>query len=472
VSAWLARRTATLALGQMLARGGPLIAVLVLVRALPGAQWDQLALLLSIYLAAQSLGTLNLQHGVIFFAARVPRAELRSLIDQTEALLLATGAVTAVLILGATFVVAGSAVDVSRWLPGIALAVVIEAPCACAPQALLAVERATAAALWEGGMAALTLAGICVPVLCGAGVDGAIFGLVVCSVIRAAAFATLLAFVFPPAPPSLRRPARLIRPLVRYALPLGLSLAAGAINQGVDKWLVAALDPHAFGSYAVAAQELPVLTVVPYAMAAALATRMVSAFQRGELARARDYWHVQTTSMTLLVVPIVVGLVLCGPEIIAALYGDDRGAAVLPFQIFALIGLHRVADYGLVMRAADRGRVLLAASALLLGLNLAFGAPLTALWGARATTFGTLAANAIAWLYVLTRIASAMGTRLRDAFPWRLYACTLGLAGSIAWITSRLVDGLAPKAIVYVTGWLLVSRLLRLRALAPAVPVL
>src|SRR5262249_20082515 len=45
MNGWLARRTAWLAAGQLVVRGAPLVAVLVLVRSLPGPAWDQLALL-------------------------------------------------------------------------------------------------------------------------------------------------------------------------------------------------------------------------------------------------------------------------------------------------------------------------------------------------------------------------------------------------------------------------------------------
>jgi O-antigen/teichoic acid export membrane protein len=465
MNGWLARRTAWLAAGQLVVRGAPLVAVLVLVRSLPGPAWDQVALLLSIYLAAQTLGTLNLQHGVIFFAARLPRRELRGLIVQTETLLFVTGAVSACCVLAAGF----AAPQVDRWLPPLALAILLESPCACAPQALLAVERVTAAAVWEGGFAAAQLAAIVAPVALGAGIDGAVLGLVIVAIARAGAFALLVATAFPADRPR-RRETKLIKPLAIYALPLGLALAAGGLNQSIDKWLVAALDPHAFGSYAATAQELPLLTVIPYAMGAALATRLTAAFERRDLAAARAWWLVQTASMTIVVVPIVVGIVLCADGLVDLLFTRAHDDGTLAFQLFALIGLHRVAEYGLVLRAAGRGRALLAASALLLGANLAFGAALTAAFGAPGAAAGTLAANAIAWVFVLTRIARACGATLRTIFPWTLWLRTLASSAVLALVTARFTGDAAARAAIYLTSWLVVARLLRLRARLPVVP--
>jgi O-antigen/teichoic acid export membrane protein len=466
MSSWLARRTAWLAAGQLVVRGAPLVAVLVLVRSLPGPAWDQLALLLSIYLAAQTVGTLNLQHGVIFFAARLPRRELRGLIVQTETLLFITGAIAAVCVLAASF----AAPSVSRWLPPLALAILLESPCACAPQALLAVERVTAAAIWEGGFAAAQLAAIVVPVALGTGVDGAVLGLVGVAIARAVGFALLVASAFPPGEHTRRRETKLMKPLAIYALPLGLALAAGGLNQSVDKWLVAALDPHAFGSYAATAQELPLLAVIPYAMGAALATRLTAAFERRDLAAARAWWLVQTASMTIVIVPVVVGIVLCADGLVELLFTSAHDDGTLAFQLFAIVGLHRVAEYGLVLRAAGRGRDLLAASALLLGANLALGAALTALVGAPGAAAGTLAANAIAWLFVLTRIARACGATLRTIFPWTLWLRTLVASGVLALIVAQLTTDGAARAAIYVTSWLVVARLSRLRARLPAVP--
>src|SRR5689334_6093872 len=86
---WLVRRTAALAFGQAAAKGAALAGALLLVRVLPARTWEALAFLLSLYLAGASLGTLNLQQGVLFYAARVGRDQRRALALQTALLLFA-----------------------------------------------------------------------------------------------------------------------------------------------------------------------------------------------------------------------------------------------------------------------------------------------------------------------------------------------------------------------------------------------
>jgi hypothetical protein len=67
----LGRRAGLIAAGQATVKASQLVIAIALVRLLSPATWSQVALLLSIYLAAVTIGTLNLQQSLLFFLPRL-----------------------------------------------------------------------------------------------------------------------------------------------------------------------------------------------------------------------------------------------------------------------------------------------------------------------------------------------------------------------------------------------------------------
>jgi O-antigen/teichoic acid export membrane protein len=227
---------------------------------------------------------------------------------------------------------------------------------------------------------------------------------------------------------------------VRYGLPLGVTIAVSMLNRLVDKWYIAAFRSGDFGVYAIAAQEIPLLAVLPYAGGAALATGLVEAFRAGDVGLARSHWMSLTTSMTLVVVPVGVGLILIAPELMTAIFTPAFRPGVLPFQLFTLVCLHRVAEYGMLLRAAGRTRDVLTvaawtllSNAVLAGIGAWFG-------GMVGASAGTVVASGIGWWIALRRIARTFDVPVSKAFPWLTW-CSVLAGSAVAAGAGQLVAG-------------------------------
>jgi O-antigen/teichoic acid export membrane protein len=282
--------------------------------------------------------------------------------------------------------------------PLIAVAIAIEIPTAAGPTALLSIDRLTGAACWDI-LATITLVGCVVaPAALGWGLRGIAQGIVVAACLKAVMFGAVVRRAFPPSSHTL--PPGLLRRQLGYALPLGLTIGASVLNRSVDKWLVAVFDPANLGIYAVAAQEIPLLAVLPYAGGAAVVTMLVDAFRRGDHGDARALWLHQTGAMSSIVVPLSAGLVLLAPELMNLVFTPEYVTGVLPFQLFTIITIHRVAEYGMVLRAADRTRDLLTSALVLLGSNLVLAGVGAWRWGMVGASLGTLVANACAHTFL------------------------------------------------------------------------
>jgi len=464
----LGRSTTFVAAGQAAVKSTQLVVALLLVRLLSVDAWNQVAFVLSIHLAIVTFGALGLQHGLLFFVARNPQ-HARPLVLRTAGITLGVGlAVSGVLWLIADAI--GRSLSVVSVIPTIGLAAAFELCTVGLPSALIALQRFRIAAAWDivNSLVVVSLVGLAAA---GSGTVEAVVGaLAAAAIVRLVAFAALT-MALPRQITNAATTTISAREQLIYSLPLGLTLAANVINRTIDKWYIAAFEPSQLGRYTIAAQEIPLLAVLPYAGGAVIATEMARAFGRSDTATASTLWLNQTRSMTRLVVPMTMALILTAPELLRLLVGPSSPIMVLTFQLFTAITLHRVAEYGLLLRVAGRPGAVLSSALVLLGANMVLALVGVLIAGPAGAAAGTLTANALAWVFVLHRISQALGTSLRHSFPWREWAAAVAVsalaalaAGRIATLVHTTAGALVVKATCFATLVIVTTHLGRLKA--------
>ena len=469
-------RTLLFTVGQILARVGDLLIAILLVRILRPADWSTVALILSIYAAAIGVGGLGLPESMLFFLGRIPRSDHRRFVVQTSLLLAGTGAVAATIILFVGPLFRAAPFDLPVLLPWLALAILLEVPTLGAPLLLLAEERVLGSAIWNAAAALLRCLCVTGPILLGRGVSGALYGLVTYATLRLIAFLVLTLRLTEPGAVRLDRAS--LRYQVAYTAPLGLSILAASLNTSIGKWIVAGWDSAHLGAFAIAATQVPIVPILASSAGAVLMTRMVHAFHHGLIEQARGYWLAAVARMILVVAGVAAGFILVAPELLRVLFGGKYPEAVLPFQICTVLLLHRVADHGGTLRAAGDTPSLWRASWLVLALNAGFGIVATRFFGMLGMAVATLLATLIYWLFLLSRIARATGTRLGGIVPWGLYARAVLLGAAAAalaalaarWAPPSAVLHLVIKAGGFVALYVAGVRALGLPRLLPAIP--
>jgi O-antigen/teichoic acid export membrane protein len=200
----------------------------------------------------------------------------------------------------------------------------------------------------------------------------------------------------------------------------------------VDKYAVEfMLGAETLALYSVAAFELPLVTMIPYAIGAVMQVRYVRLYAGGDREGLRSLWYQTVEKTMVLVVPLAVVTIVMAPDLIALAYAPEYAVAVPPFQIFTLVLLHRVAAYGPMLQATNQQRLLIVSSMLIVISNLAMQYPMTKLFGINGPAIATAFANVPAWLFVLSRIGHALGGGIRISLPWRFYLRTLFVAGAL-----------------------------------------
>jgi O-antigen/teichoic acid export membrane protein len=463
-----AARTGLLAAGQAAVKASHIVIAVVLVRLLAPAEWNAAAFLMSVYVTAVAFGTLGIQHALIFHLPRVPSGEQRALVVRSVWLLLGVG----VLVIAVLSVV-GPSLDrsgvVARdgwvWL---GIAVALELPGTCLATAMIATERVAGAAVWDIAGTVLLIGAVTGAAAAGLGVEGVLLALIVTGALRLVVGGNWLLRRLP-SDGGRGDPAALIA-MISYGLPLGLLLSVSMLNRVVDKWLLASFRPDDVGVYSVAAHEAPLLMVVPYAGGAALAAALVRAFRDGNHDEARTHWLHLTSRMAKVVVPLGVGVALAGRDLMDLLFTDRVVRGTFAFQVFQLVAIHRMAEYGLLLRTAGRTRALFEVAGITLVANAVLAGIGAYVGGMNGAATGTAIATLLGWRAVVWRIADTLGVPVRQAMAWKSWLTSVAIAGTAAAATLVVVQPLPLQplpaiafrwtlfAALYLTGWRLWRR--------------
>jgi O-antigen/teichoic acid export membrane protein len=433
----LARKTGIVVLGRVMTTAVDLVTAIAIVRLLSKTDFAIVSYLLIVYQTGRYLATLGFPDSVFYFFERVTSGARRAFALQTFLILAVTATVAAIgigtmrwwapwfLSEGWT---AAQIQTVQSLAPLVSLAALLEIPTWPVTNMLLALDRQRDAAAYELSTSVLTFAGLIVPLLIGLPMVWSIYGLLAYAAIRFAGSVIWMARVLPAA--GERLPAGWIREQIRFSASLGLSFILTRLNKIVDKFVVSAMLPAAaLADYSVGAQEIPIVTVIPFAVGSVLMSRYVRLAMENRTGELIELWGAAIRRSSLVVVPVGLFFIFFARDFILTVFGPTYEAAVLPFQIYTVIVLHRVTSYFGLMQAFGDTRSVMRISALLLSCNLVLSIPLTWVFGIAGTAVATAAANLFGWAVILRTLGRHMKLPAWRVIPFPYYLRVLAVAG-------------------------------------------
>lgn len=441
-----------------------LVTIALAKRFYPDADFAYVAGLLLLYDTAYALGSLGLPEAVFYFVGR-DHSRAPIVVRQATFLLAAVALpVIGIVAIAAYLLSSASELNLVPALPWLALALLFAMPTQPAINQLIAAKRAATASKLQTFYAFATALAFLLPLLLGLPITWAPIFLVASTSLRLAIHLLLMRRVFPRAPGG---PPWLVggelRAMLAYAFPAGVASLCGKLNPQIDKYVVALmLSTSVFALYTAAAYELPLISMIPYAVGAVMQVRYVELYAAGRVAELRDLWFANVRKVSTVVFPVTVFVLVIAPELIELLFGRATLGATLPFQLFTAVLLHRVASYGAMLQATGQTRSLLVSSVLLVATNAVLTVPLTWALGSSGAALATLLANVPPWLWTLSRIGGAMQTGIAGSMPWRdlarglLVTLAIGaglwlLKGQLAWPASvRLAVTAVAFAALYI----------------------
>ncbi len=144
--------------------------------------------------------------------------------------------------------------------------------------------------------------------------------------------------------------------IMKTAIPFGLAGAFVKIYTNVDVVLLTKLaGTTAAGLYSVPYKLTFAFQFIPMAFTAALFPAMSRAYAEDKT-KLGDLLYKALWALSIIVAPIIAGLVALGPEIVHTIYGDAYAASILPTQwlVFTLIFIFLDFPIGSLLNGSDR----------------------------------------------------------------------------------------------------------------------
>ena len=164
---------------------------------------------------------------------------------------------------------------------------------------------------------------------------------------------------------------KLIRPLLRFALPLGLYMLALQIVGNLDLWFLKVLTPHyestTIGFYVAARSVAIVPGVILLVVSDVLLPSLSLAFARNDTELSRHYLQGGVRFLSIMVLPIALLFMLTAEEIMVLLYSNSyrEGGEFIRILIFYSLSLAFIDLFASAINAHDEPYL---SAAILLGV--------------------------------------------------------------------------------------------------------
>lgn len=230
----------------------------------------------------------------------------------------------------------------------------------------------------------------------------------------------------------------LLREQLRYATPLGLSAALGALCRWLDKVIISShFPPEAYAVFEVGAREIPFVPVLLGSVSTVLLSELNRIGGRGNEATDGDratmlqLWQEATVRVATVLIPLSVFLFAFAGQIVPFVFSARLAGAVAPFRIYLLMLPLRIAAYGPMIMALGRPRAVLWGIVGDLSGNLILSLLLVRWIGLLGPAISTVIMTYGHVGFLLWMIRKTAGVRRWEVLPWRRLG-TVGGATLIA----------------------------------------
>ncbi|WP_018126691.1 oligosaccharide flippase family protein [Balneola vulgaris] len=446
----LTQKTMVVVFSRVLTSLIDLTTAVIIIRILSKTEYAIVGYLLMIYEVARYVSTLGFPESIFYYFEHLSKNFRKAFALQTCGILLVTGLISGALIMLIKVLAPWLISDqfepqvietIQQFLPYIAIIAIFEIPSWPVHNILLASDRQKEAGWYQVITSLMSFVALIGPFALGYGIEWALYGMILYAIIRFVGSLIWMLVILPPG--ELKTPKGNFKEQIGFSLPLGISSFVNQFNKYADKFIVTLfLSEIAYAEYLAGATEVPIIRVIPFAVGTVLISRYVSHKIKNEHENLINVWHKGIKKVAIIVIPLTIMIVVTASSFISLLFetdGKSYQGSVLPFQLYNLIILIRVAHYGSILQAYGDTKGVLRLSISLMVLNVLLSVPFTIWFGINGTAAATLIANVINWVFTLQRIAGHMKVPIQKVLPVKHYSAVL--------ITSSVVG-----VIVYLLG--------------------
>ena len=214
----------------------------------------------------------------------------------------------------------------------------------------------------------------------------------------------------------------LIKDILVFSIPLGLSVAITTLNSELDKFVIGHfVSTDQYAIYANAAKELP-FNFIATSIAAVFLPIITRKIKHDQMREAVDLWKETITLSFLITAFFSFGLATFSKDAIVFLYSEKYAPGATVFAIYSLVLLFRTTYFGTILQCTNNTKYILRSSILSLALNVVLNVALYYAIGFIGPAIATILAVAINAMYLLVITRRITKIPLKALFPWKSVA--------------------------------------------------
>ncbi len=232
-----------------------------------------------------------------------------------------------------------------------------------------------------------------------------------------------------------------LREQIKYSVPLGLSMMIGIIAINLDKVIVSSTSsPDQFAIYVNGAIEVPLVGIITGSVMAILLPEFSALYKEKNTEKIVYLWHGAMVKCALIIFPVMIFLLITAPEVMRVIFSAKYSESAVPFRIYLLLLPVRITQFGAILMAAGKSRLILLRSSIGLFINLVLSVILVKLIGYIGAAIGTVASIYL-WStpFNLKCVKQVMKESFKRYFPYgdlfKILACSLIAAMPVAYLT-------------------------------------
>jgi O-antigen/teichoic acid export membrane protein len=237
-----------------------------------------------------------------------------------------------------------------------------------------------------------------------------------------------------------------LRGQLRFGLPLFLDNLVGKLNRYLDRLFIGVVfSAEVFAVYHIAAQELPLVGMLPYSLTSAILPRLVLLYRDEQYAEFVELWHASMVKMAIIMLPIAVFFFVEAGDFLTVAFTEGYAGGALVFRLYLFLLPLRLCSYGGVVQSTGATKLVLYATLTALGVNMALNWPLLKLLGMPGPAVASVLAQVVAVLFMLGAIRAKVNLSWARVFPFAAVA-RAGAVAVVAGLPIVLLDlgGLSP----------------------------
>lgn len=257
------------------------------------------------------------------------------------------------------------------------------------------------------------------------------------------------------------------REQLRYCLPVSGASVLVMLNKQLGNLAVAKMMGAAsLAYYSIGTQIQPVVTVLRNSLSDVLLPEMAS--QRRSGVEALELWRRTTVVSMILLLAAGILLIEFAHPLVTTLFSQQYAPAVPVFQLYALVLLREVLDFGVPLRAINRTTPIVHSNLLAFGVNVALLFTLMPLYGLLGAVAAFLIARFVDGAYLAWQVTKLYDISLAQLASWGDLAkvalanaiASLVLVGSV-WTGHFGLAGVVIGSVVYLGVLVIALALLR-----------